>query len=388
MTRSVIKKAVVSLILIFALTAVYFIPAGATAQTIQVKVPAGVGTFSVDLEVNESEAYAGIQFGLTLSDSNALKFVSFTLGKSVSGAMEYPFIERNGVCSFGFWTGTNGFQGSLKAGTLSFSYTGNDPQTITITEMMVMRIDMENKRPYGDYKESPVVIIQVSRESSGNTGAGTGTGGGSGTSGNSITTIMIEDDDTPLTEAVKKSKYFSDVPEESWPWAVNEIDFLFEAGVINGTSPGIYSPAAQIKRGDFMLMLVRAYDLFTDFDDNFSDVPQKSYYYDAIGSARKLGIAKGVGGNAFAPGSTITRQDMMVLIYRTLEVIGKPLPAASQSVLSKFSDYTKISDYARDAAAALVQADIIRGSGASINPLGKTTRAEMAVVLYRIITME
>ena len=381
MTWLVTKKAAISFILIIALAAVFFVPAGASAITIQVRIPVDVQTFSVDLDVNESEAYAGIQFGLTLSDNNALEFVSFTLGESVSGATDYPFIERKGVHSFGFWTGTNGFQGNHKVGKLSFKYTGNDPQTITITEMMVMRIDTENNRPYGTYKETPVYIVQVSRETSGAGGIGTG-----GTGGNSIATIVIEDDNKPLAEVEKKSKYFKDVPEESWPWAVNEIDFLFEAGVINGTSPGMYSPAAQTLRRDFILMLVRAYDLLSDFDDNFTDVPRNSYYYDAVGAAKKLGIARGVGGNAFAPGSPITRQDMMVLVSRTLDIIGKPLPTAPQSVLTKFSDYTQISGYARGAVAALVQADIIKGNGTGINPLGNTTRAEMAVVLYRILT--
>ena len=133
-------------------------------------------------------------------------------------------------------------------------------------------------------------------------------------------------------------------------------------------------------------MLVRAYDLMDDFDDNFSDVPVGSYYFDAVGIAKKLGIAQGIGENMFAPRAPVTRQDMMVLVARTLDVLGKPFPAADQSVLSSFPDYAEVSDYAVDSVAALVQSGIIKGDDTGINPNGNTTRAEMAVVLYRILT--
>jgi hypothetical protein len=350
----------------------------------EIKAPAGtqIYTFSIDLEVSESIPYAGIQFGLTLSDESALTFVSFTQGDAVAGSSAYPFVYSHGVHAFGFWTGVNGFQGSQKVGTLNFTYSGTSAQTITIIEMMVIRID--GSKPVASNKESPVYVIEVSRES----GSAGPTGPGQGGQGSGNPTIVIEEEDAPLAEFESKSKYFDDVPEEKWPWAVDEIDFLFEAGVINGTATRIYSPAANIKRGDFMLMLARAYDLFEEFSDNFSDVPKGSYYYDAIGAAKKLGIAKGTGDNKFAPDTPITRQDMMVLVHRTLEVVGKPVPAAPQSVLTSFADYAIVSDYAREAVAALVQSGIIKGDGAGINPLGKTTRAEMAVVVYRILVMD
>jgi hypothetical protein len=173
-TKSNAQKAVLSFALILVLSFIFAAPAFAATEII---APSGNQTyqFSVDLEVDESAPYAGIQFGLTLSDESALTFVSFTLGDAVSGASAYPFIYAHGVHSFGFWTGANGYQGKAKVGTLNFAYTGAGPQTITVTEMMVMRI--ENNKPAGTDHDSPAYVFHVSRAAgAGDAGDTSGTG--------------------------------------------------------------------------------------------------------------------------------------------------------------------------------------------------------------------
>ncbi|MDR2670374.1 MAG: S-layer homology domain-containing protein [Oscillospiraceae bacterium] len=92
------------------------------------------------------------------------------------------------------------------------------------------------------------------------------------------------------------------------------------------------------------------------------------------------------GGDRFAPDAPITRQDMMTLIDRTLRAVGTPLPADGDADLSAFSDERDVAAYARDAAASLTAAGIIQGNAGRLRPLGQTTRAEMAVTLYRLLT--
>jgi hypothetical protein len=424
-SQAIIQRIVLILTVMLAL---YCTLAGrAFAAATEITAPAGTQAhaFSIDLAINESEPYAGIQFGLTLSDEDALEFVSFTQSDSTRGASAYPVVYAHGAHSFGFWRGSNAFQGNITVGTLNFIYTGSGPQTVTITEMLVARIVGNN--PVGERKDaSALPVIRVSRsgvagndDTSGNGTGNPGSDGGTGnpgsdgdtsgetgdsgdsngeTSGNPISgtggasggsvnpVVVIGEEEAPLANIETKSKYFDDAPEKDWPWAVDAIDYLYEAGVVNGTAPRTYTPAAPITRGDFMLMLVRAFDLKATTAGNFQDVAPDSYYYDAIAIAKILGIAKGDGLN-FNPGASITRQDAMVLTARTLQSVGSPLPAASQSVLSPFPDNAKIAEYAKDAVAALVQSGIITGDGTGINPLGNTSRAEMAVILYRILTL-
>ncbi len=169
-------------------------------------------------------------------------------------------------------------------------------------------------------------------------------------------------------------------------WASKAIDYLFEQGIISGVKPGYYNPNASISRGDFTLMLCRAFDLSADSKGNFSDVDADSYYSDAISTAKALGIAKGSNGK-FNPHSALSRQDAMVLIARALDAAGKSLPKGDSSDLDQFSDSKQISAYAADAVAALVKAEIIQGYGDNLRPHGNVSRAEMAVILYRILTV-
>ena len=372
------------------------------AENESISVPSGQTAFSVDLYVDEAIPYAGIEFGLKLSDESALKFTSFQQSDAVKGAQASPFITRRGIRYFGFYTASNVYSGEMKAGTLHFTYTGDAPQTITIAEMEVFRI-IEGNSAAGTKKPSPVFTITVERapdEPGENDGdpsdpkggedppddgapaGGEGAGGTTGRDGGGTKAIVIGGGMPP--ENIKpKSDYFDDV-DEKWRWAVNSIDYLYESGVVEGTSQRTYSPGAYIKRGDFMLMLVRAFDLRAEINGSFDDVPEGTYYYEAVAVAKALGIALGDGGK-FDPESPVTRQDMMALIDRTLRMMGKSLPEGSEEDLRVFADGEEISEYAKASAAALVKAGIIEGDGDRISPLSGASRAEIAVVLYRIL---
>jgi endo-1,4-beta-xylanase len=130
-------------------------------------------------------------------------------------------------------------------------------------------------------------------------------------------------------------------------------------------------------------MLYRAYDLKAETDGNFADVEQGSYWYEAIAVAKALGIAKGYGDD-FKPYETITRQDAMTLIYRTLELKGITL--TDKDTLASFPDASNVSSYANDAVSALVAAGIINGKNGNLAPKDNMTRAEMAVALYKAVT--
>ena len=178
---------------------------------------------------------------------------------------------------------------------------------------------------------------------------------------------------------------FTDV-STSYNWAETAVKYLYDKGIVTGTGSGKFNPGNQVSRGDFMLMLFRAFDLSVSSPDNFTDVSPGTYYYDAIAAAKALGIAEGSSG-MFYPASGISRQDAMVLIVRTLEAVGEPLPGGSVSDLAEYSDVDSISDYAVEPVAALVKAGFIVGSGGSLNPKNTISRAEMAVILYRVLTV-
>ena len=173
---------------------------------------------------------------------------------------------------------------------------------------------------------------------------------------------------------------------DSYGWAKDAITDLSQRGVVKGVSADRFGPGQNIKRGDFMLMLARAYSLSAVSSDNFRDVPVGSYYYDAIAAARTLGVAKG-DGDLFKPESPITRQEALALLHRTLTLNGQELPAGG-SALDGFIDAALVAAWARDATGSLVAAGVIQGSNNAVNPLGLLTRAEMAVILKRALDLQ
>lgn len=180
-------------------------------------------------------------------------------------------------------------------------------------------------------------------------------------------------------------QYFSDV-HSGYSWAEDAVNYLYLAEVVTGTPDGLYHPGNSISRGDFILMLYRAFSMDASGVSNFSDVPAGSYYYSAISAARALGIAQGGSGNQFSPNSALTREDAAALLLRTLNAMGKSLETGSASDLYPYSDRVQISSYARDAVAALVHAGIMEGAGSRLSPKASLSRAEMALILYRVLT--
>ncbi|PYG90321.1 uncharacterized lipoprotein YddW (UPF0748 family) [Ruminiclostridium sufflavum DSM 19573] len=180
------------------------------------------------------------------------------------------------------------------------------------------------------------------------------------------------------------SKYFKDVGPNT-AWAITAIDKLYESNIVSGVGSGYFLPSSNITRGDFILMLIKTLKLEAEFEGNFSDVPESSYYYNAVGTAKALGITDGTGNNKFEPKSNITRQDMIVQVYKALKIAEIPLAGADMSELAKYSDSSQISDYAKEAAAVLTKNGYISGSGNRINPRGYTTRAEIAAILSKLL---
>lgn len=171
-------------------------------------------------------------------------------------------------------------------------------------------------------------------------------------------------------------------------WAKHEIEVMAAKGVINGISEQAYAPERQVKRADFLLLLARAlgWEAKANVEGmiGFSDVSEGDYYYNAVLAAQALGIVTGRADGTFDPGASITRQEMMAMTARALAVSGKSLKAGDASLLDGFSDLGKLASYAKESASILLANDIVKGSDGKLNPQGHTTRAEAAVIVYRI----
>lgn len=207
-----------------------------------------------------------------------------------------------------------------------------------------------------------------------------GSGGGGGSSAGDVIPPAV----TPPSS--DPGKYYSDIPA-SYAWAAMAINGLTEQGVVSGIGEKAFGPANNIRRGDFVLILVKAYGFSADSCGNFADVPAGSYYAEAISAAKAIALASG-DGMRFYPQDSLIRQDAMVLLYRAMTLKGITLGAGAASDLSGFADAGQVADYAQTAIAALVKAGIVKGDGGKLNPHASITRAEMAVMLYQALQIK
>ena len=178
---------------------------------------------------------------------------------------------------------------------------------------------------------------------------------------------------------------FSDVLANVWYY--KPVTFVAARGITLGIGGGLFGPDKQITRGEFIVMLMRAYGIEPDSapQDNFADAGN-DYYTNYLAAAKRLGITKGIGDNLYAPASYISRQDIFTLLYRALDVLGE-LPAKTKTIdLASYSDYGSISDYALTAVKTFVEAGIVSGSEGLLAPTSLSTRAQMAQVLYNLLS--
>ncbi len=177
---------------------------------------------------------------------------------------------------------------------------------------------------------------------------------------------------------------FSDVPRDAW--YKEAVSFIAARGITEGTGGGKYSPEARLTRGDFLVLMMRAYDIEpgTGLADNFVDAGD-TYYTPYLGAARRLGIAQGVGENRYAPEKEITRQEMLTLLHGGLQVASCLPSGDSGKSPADFQDAADIEEWAQAAFTLFVKTGVIKGNEGRLIPGGTTTRAEMAQVLHNLL---
>ena len=184
---------------------------------------------------------------------------------------------------------------------------------------------------------------------------------------------------------ISMNSVHSDVPSSHW--AYTAVSYCYDKGIVGGVSATEFGRDLNIRRADFMLMLYNAVGKpAVNTGCTFTDVSSSDYYYTALCWGQSVGLASGTGGSSYSPNDPITREQACTILRQALPLLGKSCPNASQSVLDKFADKSQIADYAKSHVATLAAQGIISGKGEGVDPKGRLTRAEMAVMLYKSMT--
>ena len=176
---------------------------------------------------------------------------------------------------------------------------------------------------------------------------------------------------------------FTDVSEKDWFYS--DVMFVYENGLMLGTSKTLFSPHGTATRGMMATILWRMEGSPVPKGKNsFTDVEAGKWYADAITWTAENGIFAGYGKDKFGPDDPITREQLAAIFYRYADYKGYDLTVKGN--LDKFKDADKITDYAKTAMQWAVGSSLVKGkSGNLLDPQGTATRAEIAAMLHRFI---
>lgn len=178
---------------------------------------------------------------------------------------------------------------------------------------------------------------------------------------------------------------FTDVAKD---WAYAGIEYCYRHGLMNGTDETAFAPKTAMSRAMVVTALYRLSGAPQGAPDaGFADVPQNTWYTDAVNWAAEAGIVNGVGGNDFAPDRTITRVEFVTLLYRYGDYCGEDVSARQD--LSSFIDGKEVAPWALEGAQWAVAVSLIQGApaegGLALNLQGVATREQAATLLMRYL---
>ena len=182
-------------------------------------------------------------------------------------------------------------------------------------------------------------------------------------------------------ETIAPLNNYIDVEPEYWYY--EPITKATDYGILNGLDHGIFDPNGQTTRAMAAKVLFEISGAEKpEYSNRFSDVFDYEWFAPAVLWAAENGVVTGHEDGTFHPNETITRQDMVVLMYRYLGS-----PEVGGDALADFTDGDTILPYAVNAMNWAIENGIVQGYEddgiKTVQPFNPITRAEMAAIVVR-----
>lgn len=179
----------------------------------------------------------------------------------------------------------------------------------------------------------------------------------------------------PEPKPVKNKSGFYDVPENSYFFEA--VCWAKEKGYVTGVNEDYFKPEKDISRADLCTILWRMKDKpEVDSVNPFKDVKESDYYYKAILWANAKGITKG-SGSSFRPTAPCTRAEAITFLYRLCGA-----PDMDRTVIPYIDVAT--SAYYYDAVRWGHSYQVII-CGNKFNPSSACNRAQFVTMLQRVV---
>ena len=171
---------------------------------------------------------------------------------------------------------------------------------------------------------------------------------------------------------------FSDVSTSAYYYEA--VKWAQEKGITSGIGNGLFGSNQPCTRAQIVTFLWRAAGSpVVNYAMNMSDVPEGSYYAEAVRWALSEGITTGTTGSTFSPDKTCTRAQAVAFLFRYTASEAVTL----QELVSGFADADSVPGYALPAMNWALAENIVQGNGSKLMPNDSCTRAQIVTFLFR-----
>lgn len=167
-------------------------------------------------------------------------------------------------------------------------------------------------------------------------------------------------------------------------WYHDGVHSCLANGLMNGVDDRRFAPEGTMTRAQLVTILWRMEDCpVSDYLMGFEDVSSTAYYGEAVCWAASEGIVSGYGNGRFGPDDAVTREQFAAILYRCVRHKGYDTTQGGMAI-REYADYEQISGYALAAMDWAVAEGIVNGaSPTALYPQGTAVRAQAAAMLQR-----
>ena len=179
---------------------------------------------------------------------------------------------------------------------------------------------------------------------------------------------------------IKKGLPFTDVAADAAYY--DDVLYVYENNIFNGFTSTIFGPDSTMTRGQMVTVLWRMNGSpEPEKDCPFTDVAAASPYRKAIAWAVENGLSNGYTETTFAPGQAISRQQFLTILYRYAQFKEYDVSVGEDTNILSYTDVESVSTYAVPAMQWACGAGVAYGIDGKIMPTSLAPRYQVAEFL-------
>ena len=179
---------------------------------------------------------------------------------------------------------------------------------------------------------------------------------------------------------IKKGLPFTDVAADADYY--DDVMYVYENKIFNGFSDTSFGPDATMTRGQMVTVLWRMNGSpEPEKACAFADVAANAYYSKAIAWAAENGLVNGYSETSFIPGQAISRQQFLTILYRYAQFKQYDVSVGEDTNILSYADAESISEYAIPAMQWACGAGVVYDIDGKLMPAAHAPRYQVAEFL-------